>query len=81
MLRITTISLMAGLVALSACTTNEPELPPTDPSTVITTVTANSRDRAINGLEARGTVVNDVGPCPEEGQVRDANGVCGDVVQ
>lgn len=53
MLRITTVSLMALLMAVSACTTNEPELPPTDPSTLVTTVTASSRDRTINGLPAR----------------------------
>lgn len=53
MLRITIVSLLAGLLALSACTTNEPELPPTDPSTLVTTVNASSRDRNINGLPPR----------------------------
>lgn len=46
---------LVGLV--TACSTSEPELPPPPPGSVVTSVSASSRDRDINGLPARGQAI------------------------
>lgn len=43
--------ILVGVVA--GCSTSEPELPPPPPGSVVTSVSASSRDRDINGLPAR----------------------------